>query len=144
MRRFWTLLTVGAMALFYTTAAQAEPVRVTVDAPAKVPIVRSPEALTRRTGAEQVVVTVSGYEPSPAGPVQIVALAMCDGKERALGRFAVLPATGFGAGDKHRHQHFGLTLPAECGGAEHLTVRLIPSRGDGSGAHADIAGAEIN
>ena len=141
----WRLLAIGlaAMSLLHPRDARSEPVRVAVEAPAHIALVRSPEATRRPQGAERVVLTVSGYEPSSAGPVQIVVSVGCGSTERLIGSFAVLPATGFTADDKQRRQNFALALPAECGRADRLTVRLVPSRGDGSGAHADIAVSTI-
>jgi len=131
------------MAPVFPRDARSETVRVSVNAPASLALVRSPDASRRPHGAERIVLTVSGYEPSSAGPVQIVVSIGCHGAERAIGAFAVLPATGFTVDDKRRQQHFALTLPAECERADRLTVRLVANRGDGSGAHADIGVGEI-
>ncbi len=121
----------------------AEPLRATSVAPVTVPIVRHVTAEAAKTGAHRVIVTVAGFAPSPSGPVEIVVVMPCDGGEREIGRFGVLPASGFTGTDRSRWQHFGLPLPAGCDSAEHLRVRVVARQGDGKGAHVDIDGAEI-
>ncbi len=123
--------------------ARAEPMRATAATPATVPIVRHATAEAEKTGTQRAIVTITGFTPSPSGPVEVVAILPCDGGEREIGRFGVLPASGFTKADRSRWQHFSLTVPSGCGSAAHLIVRLVPRQGDGSGAHVDIGGAEI-
>jgi hypothetical protein len=123
--------------------AREDFVRATVANPATVPVTRTQVAHPRDEGPARVVITVTGYQPSPAGPVMIAASLRCGAEDREIGRFSVLSATGFTEADQSRKQYFGLPLPDGCGSAEHVIIRLVPGSGDGTGAHIDIGGVEI-
>ena len=117
--------------------------RATVDRPATVAV--SPRMLSAPASGGQLVVTIDGYQPSPAGPVTFVVTALCGGKTRELGRFGVLEAGPVAADGKTEPQSFGFVLPDDpaCRNPSNITVNVEPTQGDGKGASVSIQGARI-
>ncbi len=122
--------------------AEQNSVHVTVDSPAVVSV-----SGAKRTPAEggRLVITVSGFQPSPAGPVTAVIVAQCRGTTTEIGRFGVLPNKAFVASGEVGVQRFGLELPEEpaCHTLSSVTVRLEPELGNGAGASMTIQSAKI-
>jgi hypothetical protein len=125
--------------------AQETQMRATVDAPATVPVLAAPPTLTANRGPSQVVVTVTGYQPSPSGPVQAVVEARCGTAQKEIGRFGIMSPTAFSATDTARIQRFSLPLgpDAACKRPDSVTIRLVPSSGDGRGATIEIGSAQL-
>src|SRR3954452_25138694 len=64
--------------------------RATVDKPATIPVARRTSSASAKAGREQLVVTIDGYQSSPAGRVVFVVTTICRGTARELGRFGIL------------------------------------------------------
>jgi hypothetical protein len=138
----------GSIAMLIAlAAASAQETRMlaTVDNPATVPILPSPSAESANGGPSQVIVTVTGFQPSPAGPVQVVVEARCRAAQVEIGRFGILPQTAFSSADPAQTQRFGLTIAQDstCTRPESVTIRLVPSYGDGRGATLEIGSVEL-
>jgi hypothetical protein len=116
-----------------------------VDKPVTVPLVQASSADAERGSPVHVVVTVTGFRPSPAGPVQAVIDVQCDGSKVEIGRFGILPQTPFSASEPSKAQRFSLTLSPHppCTQPESVTIRVVPTHGDGRGAMLEIGGAEL-
>jgi hypothetical protein len=94
----------------------------------------------------RVIISVTAFRPPHDGAVQaVVKVQNGDRTEREIGRFGIFPNAEFKAADPSKAQRFGLPLPKELasGGAVKLNVYLVPLKGEGSGAHLEIGGAEI-
>lgn len=126
-------------------AAQEQRLVATVARPATVPVSRPATAAAAQGAASRVVIGVSGFQPSPSGPVQAVVTAACDGAEVEIGRFGILPQAPFTASDPAREHRFSLTVPADAGCQRlgSVTIRLVPTQGDGAGAVLEIGRAEL-
>ena len=114
-------------------------------APVPAAIAAAGPAGTAGGGTVHVVVTVSGFQPSPAGPVQAVVYVQCNGSKVEIGRFGILPQTPFSASEPSKAQRFSLTLSADtlCKRPESVVIRVVPTHGDGRGATLEIGGAEL-
>lgn len=116
----------------------------TVDKPATVPIAHSEPTAGQREEPRHVVVTVIGFQPSPAGPVQAIVEAQCGSAQVEIGRFGLLPQTAFSSAESHKAQRFSFNIEGStCRQLENVTIRLAPSHGDGKGASLEIGGAEL-
>ncbi|OAS17701.1 hypothetical protein [Methylobacterium platani] len=133
----------GWLAVATAGAAGGGPVRVTIDAPGEVPIARA--ATAGAAGPRRLVLSVTGFAPSPAGPVEGVVTIRCGGAEREIGRFGLFPQTAFGPSDPGGAQAFGFALPDDpaCREADRVTVRLAASAGDGRGASMELGPASV-
>ena len=123
-------------------AQQPRPV-ATVARPATVPVARAVAA--PNGAASHIVVSVSGFQPSPTGPVQAVVMARCGGADVEIGRFGIMPQAPFSAANPAREQRFSLSVPADpgCQKLDNITVHLVPTLGDGTGAALEIGGAAL-
>jgi hypothetical protein len=119
--------------------------RATVDKPATIPVARRTSSASAKAGREQLVVTIDGYQSSPAGPVVFVVTTICRGTARELGRFGILESGPVGADGKTEPQSFGFNLPEDsaCRDPSEVTVHVAPTQGNGKGASVSIRGATI-
>jgi len=88
-----SLLTCTAIAVSITwcgATGQEKTLSAAVDKPVTVSLVRASSAGAVGGGTVHVVVTVSGFQPSPAGPVQAVVYVQCNGSKVEIGRFGIL------------------------------------------------------
>jgi hypothetical protein len=143
-----SLLTCTAIAVSITwcgATGQEKRFLAAVDKPVTVSLVRASSAGAVGGGTLHVVVTVSGFQPSPAGPVQAVVYVQCNGSKVEIGRFGILPQTPFSASEPSKAQRFSLTLSPNtpCKRPESVTIRVVPTHGDGRGATLEIGGAEL-
>ena len=143
-----SLLTCTAIAVSITwcrATGQENRFLAAVDKPVTVPLVRASPADAVGGGTVHVVVTVSGFQPSPAGPVQAVVYVQCNGSKVEIGRFGILPQTPFSASEPSKAQRFSLTLSPNTPRKrpESVTIRVVPTHGDGRGATLEIGGAEL-
>ncbi|ABE63708.1 hypothetical protein Nham_2942 [Nitrobacter hamburgensis X14] len=121
-------------------AAEDNDLRASVKAPARVAIAPSRD-LSQNTSA-RIVITVTGFMPSPSGPVEAVVLIPCGPEQREIGRFGIFPQQPFTAGRNANAQRFGFAVPDACKIPSQVTIRVEPSAGDGSGAELVIGRAE--
>jgi len=141
-------IVIGAFAMlaaFDDLAAQEVRLLATIDKPATVPIVQSLSADSPKGGPVHVIVTVTGFQPSPAGPVQAIVEALCGTSLVEIGRFGVLPQTSFSASEPSKAQRFSFAIASDatCQRPESVTIRLVPIHGDGRGATLEISRAEL-
>ncbi|MEH6950000.1 hypothetical protein V4R08_01390 [Nitrobacter sp. NHB1] len=122
-------------------AAENNDVRASVNAPARVAITASRD-LSQNASA-RIVITVTGFRPSPSGPVEAVVLIPCGTEQREIGRFGIFPQQSFTAGKNANPQRFGFAVPDPCKMPSQVTIRIEPSTGNGSGAELVIGGAEF-
>ena len=97
-------------------------------------------------GTGHLLVRVSAYTPPPdKKPVEIVVSAKLATGLREIGRFSIMPAIAFTAGDHHPTQNFALDLPDDLRGKRSLdlSVAIVPVLSGGQGASVTIAGAAI-
>ena len=95
-----------------------------------------------QASGRQLVITVVGYRPSAEGPVQVVVDALCGSQVMEIGRLGILSPRPFTPADPDRAQRFGLPLGA-CAAPSSVTVRVVPTRGNGAGAAVELSGAEL-
>jgi hypothetical protein len=132
------------LAAVTNAAAEEERMLVTVDKPATVPIVQSLATDALKEGPRHVVVTVTGFQPSLGGPVQAIVEAHCGASLVEIGRFGLLPQTPFTAAEPRKAQRFSFNIAGStCDGLDSVTIRLVPSHGDGHGASLEIGSAEL-
>jgi hypothetical protein len=141
-------IAIGAFAMlaaFDDPAAQEDRLLATMDKPATVPIVQSLSADATKGGPMHVIVTVTGFQPSPAGPVQAIVEAKCGTSLVEIGRFGILPQTSFSASEPSKAQRFSFAIASDstCQRPESVIIRLVPSHGDGRGATLEIGRAEL-
>jgi hypothetical protein len=138
----------GAVLLIGIGAASSQGISLiaTVDKPVTLPIISSPQAMMSANRApSHVVVTVTGFTPSSSGPVQAVVDARCGDTQIEIGRFGIMPQTTFTSANPTKLQRFSLPLTAgsACSRPDSVTIRLVPSRGDGRGATIEIGSAVL-
>src|SRR3954468_2141395 len=106
--------------------------RATVDKPATIPVARRTSSSPAKAGGEQLVVTINGYQSSPAGPVVFVVTALCGGTPRELGRFGILESGPVAADGKAEPQSFTFGLPdaPPCHDPIKVRVSVEPTQGD--------------
>jgi hypothetical protein len=119
--------------------------RATVDKPATIPVARRTSSAPAKAGDEQLVVTINGYQSSPAGPVVFVVTALCGGTKRELGRFGILESGPVAADAKAEPQSFAFSMPNDppCHDPIRVTVSVEPTQGNGKGASVSIQNARI-
>ena len=132
----------AAIGLGNFAQAQGAKMRATVDTPATVPVSRAASSIR---GSERLIVTVDGYEPSPAGPVTFVVTARCGDATHELGRFGILESGPTAPGGAIEPQSFGFNIPDDpsCHDPRDVIIRIEPTLGDGAGASISIRGARI-
>jgi hypothetical protein len=141
-------IVIGAFAMLATfddLVAQEERLLATVDQPATVPIVQSLSAGSPNGRPVHVIVTVTGFQPSPAGPIQAIVEVLCGTSLVEIGRLGVLPQTSFSASEPSKAQRFSFAIASvsTCQRPESVTIRLVPIHGDGRGATLEIGRAEL-
>jgi len=97
-------------------------------------------------GTGHLLIRVSAYTPPPdKKPVEIVVSAKLASGLREIGRFSIMPAAPFAAGDHYPTQNFSLDLPSDLKGKRSivLSVAVVPVLTGGEGASVTIAGAAI-
>jgi hypothetical protein len=140
-----SLSIVATLADLHIAITQETRLRATVDTPLKVPIDRSASVANQKSGGLQLIVTVTGFEPSPNGPVQAVVEAQCGSTKMEIGRFGIMPQVAFRSSDPSKAQNFSLVLPEDsvCRRPDSVTIRLVPSHGNGHGASVEIGAVEL-
>ncbi|WFU07233.1 hypothetical protein QA648_34655 (plasmid) [Rhizobium sp. CB3171] len=124
--------------------ANESDVRATVSKPVTIAI-SGRAAHASADASARLVVTVTGYEPSTAGPVTTVVSLRCGSDVREIGRFGIFPNKAFSVSDGTKPQRFGFPLPDDpsCRQPETAIIRLEPQTGGGAGASITISDASI-
>ncbi len=129
------------------SASCAQPRRFTATraAPATVPLLLPAGTAAVADATRYIDLTVDNFRPSPSGPVQIVVDAVTGHSRTEIGRFAIYPERTFVTNDRAEPQHFGLTVPPglRLDRSTRLIVRIVPSRGDGTGATVEVESARF-
>jgi len=97
-------------------------------------------------GTGHLLIRVAAYTPPPdKKPVEIVVRARLANGLHEIGRFSIMPAVAFVAGDRRATQNFALDLPDDLKGKRslELSVAVVPVLSGGQGASVTIAGAAI-
>lgn len=142
------IVAAGALAgILAASASCTQPRRFTATraAPATIPLLLPPGTAAVASTTRYVDITVDNFRPSPAGPVQIVVDAVTGPERTEIGRFAIYPERTFITNDRAEPQHFGLAVPAglRLDESTRLIVRIVPSRGDGTGAAVEVESAKF-
>lgn len=132
---------VVALSAIEMAAAEENDARARVNAPARIVIAPTREP-SQQHDAARLVVTVTGFKPATSGTVEGVVLISCGTEEREIGRFGIFPQQPFISGSDAKPQRFGFAWPDGCK-PTHVTVRVEPSVGDGSGAEIVIGEAAL-
>jgi hypothetical protein len=134
-------LAVAVLSAIGMAAAEDNDVRASVKAPARVAV--APSSNPAQNASARIVITVTGFRPSPSGPVEAVVLIPCGTEQREIGRFGIFPQQSFTAGRNANAQRFGFALPDDCKTPSQVTIRIEPSAGNGSDAELVIGGAKF-
>ena len=140
-----TILGAAASILLAGAAAGSPSQRfvATVASPATVPLLLSSDRTATTASDRFVDVAVQRFRPSPAGPVQIVVTAVTAGIHTEIGRFGIYPERAFAQSGA---QHFRLAVPGglRLTASTRLSVRIVPSRGDGSQALVELSAGRLH
>ena len=128
-----------------SASAHAQRFLATISHPAAIPVARAPNASVATAGFKYVDITVWGFQPSSAGPVQIVVETVANASRVEIGRFGIYPELRFSATDATKAQRFGLAIPAglRLDESTRLIVRILPSRGNGEGATVEVGAGQL-
>lgn len=148
--RLLMLIAICAVAMFVMPRfispihANEGEMQATVGKPATIAISGKAGGTFAEAGA-RVVVTVTGYEPSTAGPVTVVVSVRCGDDLREIGRFGIFPDRAFSGSGGAKPQQFGFPLPNDpaCRQPQSVTVHIEPQAGTGAGASIAISSASI-
>jgi hypothetical protein len=148
MTKIGKIVAAGALAgILAVSASCAQPRRFTAKraAPATIPLLLPPGTAAVADATRYIDIIVDNFRPSPTGPVQIVVDAVTSHGQTEIGRFAIYPERAFVTNERAEPQRFGLAVPPglRLDRSTRLIVRIVPSRGDGTGAAIEVEPARF-